>query len=515
LADYAEPDERIALDQEMLQLAVQANDKIDAARAQTRLVIDYAEKGDTVRADETSRAFAELARALGRPRYAWQVAMFDGMWAVREGRFSDADASSRAAKELARRMDDPSLEVNMACQEFARSLVQGRSDHLLDELPPMERMMAQLAEGEVWAKLFRALSHARLGDESTARHFLDGVPSDATVIRVEPPGIRMYGEACLLLEDRDGARVAYDRLLRYEKRMICWGQFGCIVEGPYSWLLGALAGLLGRGPRAVAHFEEAISQATTTGSHPALARTYLEYAAAMIGGVQTERTTVPLLLAKARALAERLNMPWLLTRIRSFEARMGPSGADDKRPTDGPVGVAPSVALNREGEYWTLTCKSGTFRLRDSRGLQILAHLLEHPEREVHVLALGTHGDPGELGDAGDVLDAEATRSYRARVEELRDEEREAEGWGDAARLSRVREEMETLARELAGGIGLGGRHRKAAAVAERARVNVQRRVRDAIRKIEECDKAVGQYLGWTIHTGTFCVYRPGHPPAS
>jgi len=58
-------------------------------------------------------------------------------------------------------------------------------------------------------------------------------------------------------------------------------------------------------------------------------------------------------------------------------------------------------------------------------------------------------------------------------------------------------------------GVGLGGRERRAASVAERARTNVQRRIRDAIARIEKCDPELGRYLGWTVRTGTFCVFDP------
>src|SRR5262249_16996010 len=91
----------------------------------------------------------------------------------------------------------------------------------------------------------------------------------------------------------------------------------------------------------------------------------------------------------------------------------------------------------------------------------------------------------------------------------LREAEREAEQHGDKHRLARAREEIEALARELSAGMGLGGRGRKASSVAERARVNIQRRIQFAIRQIEEHDPALAQYLRWTIRTGTFCCYRP------
>jgi hypothetical protein len=43
----------------------------------------------------------------------------------------------------------------------------------------------------------------------------------------------------------------------------------------------------------------------------------------------------------------------------------------------------------------------------------------------------------------------------------------------------------------------------------ERARVNVQRRLKDAIRRIGEQDPGLGRYLEATVRTGTYCVYQP------
>ena len=60
--------------------------------------------------------------------------------------------------------------------------------------------------------------------------------------------------------------------------------------------------------------------------------------------------------------------------------------------------------------------------------------------------------------------------------------------------------------------MGLGGRERRAGAAAERARVAVQRRVRDAIRRIDEAMPEVGRHLQWAVRTGAFCAYRPNGP---
>jgi hypothetical protein len=45
--------------------------------------------------------------------------------------------------------------------------------------------------------------------------------------------------------------------------------------------------------------------------------------------------------------------------------------------------------------------------------------------------------------------------------------------------------------------------------VSERARVNVTRAIRSAIRRIGELDQRAGAYLDATVVTGAHCVYEP------
>src|SRR4029453_1764035 len=115
-----------------------------------------------------------------------------------------------------------------------------------------------------------------------------------------------------------------------------------------------------------------------------------------------------------------------------------------------------------------------------------------------------------DTGDAGEHLDRDARDAYRARLEDLEEERREAEQFGDAARARRAQDEIDFLAAELARAVGLGGRARKAGAAAERARVAVQKRIREAIRKIGDELPPLGHHLTMTVQTGTFCAYRPG-----
>jgi hypothetical protein len=45
--------------------------------------------------------------------------------------------------------------------------------------------------------------------------------------------------------------------------------------------------------------------------------------------------------------------------------------------------------------------------------------------------------------------------------------------------------------------------------VSERARVNVTRAIRSAIRRIGEVDRDAGHYLESTVVTGTYCLFDP------
>ena len=108
-----------------------------------------------------------------------------------------------------------------------------------------------------------------------------------------------------------------------------------------------------------------------------------------------------------------------------------------------------------------------------------------------------------------ELLDEEARRQYRARVLELEEELEEAESWNDPARAERARQELEFIQQELSQALGLGGRERKVGSAAERARVNVQRRIRDAIRRIESHHPGLGKHLDRSVRTGTYCAYEP------
>jgi energy-coupling factor transporter ATP-binding protein EcfA2 len=190
------------------------------------------------------------------------------------------------------------------------------------------------------------------------------------------------------------------------------------------------------------------------------------------------------------------------------------------------AGEATTGVFAREGDYWTISYSGSETRLKDIKGLRYIAQLLKVPGREVHVLDLATsvegalpqprgrgveHDELSSdgLGDAGVILDATAKAAYKQRLVDLREDLEEAEGFNDPERAARAREEMDALVSQLAGGVGLGGRDRKAASQAEKARVNITKSVKDALKRIEEHHGHLGDHLRATIRTGTYCAYVP------
>jgi predicted ATPase len=211
-----------------------------------------------------------------------------------------------------------------------------------------------------------------------------------------------------------------------------------------------------------------------------------------------------------------------IEKIRAGIASARPASESSDNSSGG--GITTGVFM-REGDYWTINYAGNETRLKDIKGLRYLAQLLKVPGREVHVLDLAAIVEGGSptirratvqddltsdgLGDAGEVLDASAKAAYKRRLDDLREELEEAQDFNDPERVARAQDEIDALVDQLAGGVGLGGRDRKAASQSEKARVNITKSVKDALKKIDENHRSLGEHLRTTIRTGAYCAYLP------
>jgi hypothetical protein len=268
---------------------------------------------------------------------------------------------------------------------------------------------------------------------------------------------------------------------------------------------------LGRTNEALAHCRRALALADRTDADAHRAWVHLTWG---------EGTGSREHLERALTLSQKLDMPQITRR--AGDAMQAISETRSEPPRSGPKSTPPRLtsvfALRRDRSEWMVEHAGRSFRLKDVRGLGMLAQLVDNPGREIHVLDLAaeSEGDAGggamDLGDAGEVIDLRAREAYKARIADLREELREAEGWRDDARAARIRGELEALTQQIAAAVGLGGRERRSGSAAERARVTVQRRVREAIKKIADHDADLGRHLDWSVRTGTFCLYEPEGP---
>src|SRR5271163_1536000 len=200
------------------------------------------------------------------------------------------------------------------------------------------------------------------------------------------------------------------------------------------------------------------------------------------------------------------------------------------------IRTAQKGIFRREGEYWTVGYGGKSFRLKDTKGLGYLAHLLRHPATEFHVLDLAggiasqreedepghAHSLPrgdedlekagihiGSLGDAGEMLDEQAKVAYRRRLSDLREDLQEAKEVGNVERAEKAEQEIDALTRELSRAVGLGGRDRRAVSASERARQSITKTIKAVLERIVQSDPELGDILSRCIRTGTFCCYQP------
>ncbi|MBV8356690.1 MAG: hypothetical protein JO189_01965, partial [Deltaproteobacteria bacterium] len=127
------------------------------------------------------------------------------------------------------------------------------------------------------------------------------------------------------------------------------------------------------------------------------------------------------------------------------------------------IPAAQTGIFAQNGEFWTIAYGGESFSLKDVKGLSYLQLLLQHPNEEFHALDLMrgpgmgtlTEGSAvaavapsnglsiGGVGDAGEMLDAQAKREYRRRLGELRAELAELRERGDAVRGEVVEAEVD------------------------------------------------------------------------
>ena len=518
-------------------LAFQANELELAVSASRWRFTDLLEDGDVAAADRELDAHAELAERLHQPFQLAHTTQFRALRAIMQGRFGDGQALADDARQQAHRAGNPLAATVYGAQMFPVWWQQSAHDQLDDFL----RAALRAAPPNTSTTSAMALIHAELGERETAAAMVEQLAAPGfSKFRHDMlflPGLAHLTLVCSALADSDHAEAIYDLLRPYAGRVVIVGAPAQACWGPVDHYLGILAGLAERPDWAIDHFEAALMLGARLGTPAVLAETRLEFGTLLLHADECERRERALsLLDASNRTAVALGLQRVIDRLDAVSAArdVGPGEVVRREPSSATPAVGtPRCSLRRDGEYWTVMTPGGSTHVRDAKGVRHLATLLAQPGRPIHVLdlagapvggsgvsGLGDGSDTTEFatgfvdgwGDAGEVLDETAKDAYRRRLVELDELIVEAEKFNDIGRASQLGVERDLLVEQLAQAVGLGGRDRRAVSVSERARVNVTRAIRSAIRRIGEVDRDAGHYLDATVVTGAFCVFDPQRP---
>jgi AAA ATPase domain len=464
LAFVAPSDERFELTGETVRLAQALGQRLILLKLGPSYAVSLLERGFRAEADAMLAATLELYAAVDDPQSRWRAPMLRAGFCFFDGQLDEAERLGDEARALADQIGAKQAYFEWAVQRIALAIARGEPGALVEHAPELINFFNRSTAP------YQGFILAAVGRRMEALNVLNAVTADEQGF----PTLIVEVTTCVLLGDPERAITIERGLdLRGFGEAFFWGFAGGSLFGPMQHARGELALLGGRVDEARRHFEDSVALCQRIGCK-----------------VHLERSLLALERLQASSVAPATPAP-------------APAPARPSQPAP-----ARLISLQREGDVWAVQ-GSGTasFRLKDSKGLAYLNELLSNPDREIHVLSLV--GLEQGAGDAGPVLDARAKAAYKRRLEELEDELKEAENFADAGRANRARQELDALATQLAGAVGLGGRDRRAASDVERARINVQRRLKDALDSITELDPALGRYLSAAVKTGTYCSYTP------
>jgi hypothetical protein len=524
---------------ELFALSEELGDHEAAVRARVWHIDLLLELDDLPAADMAIAALDRIATDVRDPRARSYIPLHRARRALMEGKAAEAERLIDEGVKLAWSLQDSTVPILAGAQLFSLRRAQGR----LGELESAVRQFADSLPAMPAWRVALAVLYLDAGREGEARRELEHLagrgfhefPRD----NVWMVSMASLAELCEGLQD--GARAAeVEKLLApfaHRNAVSPEGIFG----GPVTRYLGLCAAARGDWDAARAYMRAAREAAERLSLGPTLALLALDEARILARRNEPgDAEAAGRLLGEARERSAAIGVPVIGDQLERVEQLVGAPAAGSAAAAPGatpaPAPAEPSSAsLQREGDVWRVGYEGRTLYVKDAKGLRHLALLLGHPGVELHAVDIvgaaegaaapdarsgttaageGLEARQAGAGDAGALLDPQAKREYRTRLEDLRADIEEAEAFNDPERAARAREEMEFIARELSSAVGLGGRDRRAASNAERARVNVTRAVRGAIRRIAAEDASLGRELETTVHTGYFCRYEPDprHP---
>lgn len=519
--------ERLALDDEMVDLAARSGSATADIEARQRRVLDLVGAGDPRAVDEHHDLVAraeQLDTAMARCAGAWSGATI----AALTGRFDDARAHLDELATLDRVSGAIGLDLLLSQVRWSVELAQARED-------AVDATLARAATVHPAADLLRAVTAAERGEGARAASLLEAIEGRGGPGRwFAPLWLRAMARTAAITGDPDALAACRREL---EPLSGFWAVMAqAEVHGPYDLWAGLVAAAEGRTEDAEHLLASAATAADSMGARPwaVEARSHLAAMRARDAAVAAETAAlVDSVVEEARALG----MARVVGRMESLGITTGattdapvaptpsgspaPTGGDPKVPS---VPSVPSVSsgsdgtdgavFRRSGDVWEVGVGGTTAHVPDAKGLRDIHVLLGRPGMGVRAVdlldpAAGGEGRAARSMGADAVLDERAKAAYRTRLEHLDEAIETAIARGDDRQAAELDTERAALIDELRRATGLGGRARRLGDDAERARKAVRERIRDSIRRLDAVHPALAAHLRDSVRTGATCSYEP------
>jgi hypothetical protein len=461
------------------------------------------ELGDFDAANAHVDRVVELAAGDAHPHHRWRVPAFG---VLRELWTADL-ADTREHIEEVRRVGEACGDANAAmCHSYqlARWIeLTGNEDEAEAVASALSRVFGGSEAGEqlaalVHAQFLLALGWRERGVAAVDRDTLSAAfeSGDRTARLGAARWARAAGDAEL-------GRHLVDALSDEADMFTGDGVIGMCWRAPVAFVVAIAAHAAGELADAAQWAEQAVALARKAGGVSAEAEAH-----ALAATIAHERKDTKAANASRRRAEELAKAHGLGGVLRRLDEELDRSPTP--QPTEPETGAAPR--FENEGDVWRIDWRGRCVRVKATKGIAVLAHLVRHPGVSIHVLDL-THLDraqkPVDAGGAGELLDADARTAYRKRAAELQEEIDEAQANHDLGRLEKLRTELAFLEAELTRGTSLGGRSRRSADAEERARQAVRKQIRTALDRLAESYPELARYLDRATQTGRTCTFEP------
>ncbi len=428
-------------------LSHRAGETVMTLAARSRHVDVLLELDELAAADIAIEALERLAFESRDRRAAAFVPLHRARRAALEGRFDDAHALVGEVAAISGELAGSTIPITVASAVVVMTWLQHGSGAIGEQV----RAYADGAPAMPCWRAGLAAALASSGRSEEARLEFDRLAAgDFAALPRDNlwlTAMALLAETTAALKDATGAAAVHAQLAPFAGRNVVLPTAAFL--GPVEMWLGILARVEGRHADALAHLQAARRASIRNGARTSLARIAVEEASVLIaqgGRAAGERAAT--LLAQAASSCEDMGLTVLLHRVAVLQGRLGeaPVVAAVEPEPPAPAGGDRVTTLRRVGDVWMIDDNGTRLHLADGRGIRLLAVLLGRPGERIHCLELVAEVD-------------------------------------GAAREPDTR--------------------------AERARVNVTRAVRSAIKRIAQYDPGLSAELTASVRTGAHCAYEP------